>query len=401
MKRVLIFSLAYYPRFVGGAEVAVKEITDRISREEIEFHMVTLRFDSALPPHERIGNVVVHRIGFTRPAPTVADLKTFPLYLNKILFQVAAALAGASLHRRYHFDATWALMAHSAGIPALLFKWTHPGIPYLLTLQEGDPPEDIERTMRPARFLFDRAFKKANRVQAISTFLGEWARWRGYEGPLEIIPNGVDTEHFSKTYAPAVVADLRRKLGHHRGDVFLITTSRLVHKNGVDVVIRSLSYMHRVFLLILGVGPDEEKLRTLARELGVEERVRFLGHVDHVDLPKYLKASDIFVRPSRSEGMGNSFIEAFAAGIPVIATQEGGIADFLFDTERNIDQPATGFAVDKDDAKQIADKVRQITGNPALARQVVQNARELALARYDWNRVAREMKERVFGPLMR
>ena len=65
MKKVLIFSLAYYPKHVGGAEVAIKEITDRIDERDIEFHMVTLRFDSTLQKVEKVGNVLVHRIGFT------------------------------------------------------------------------------------------------------------------------------------------------------------------------------------------------------------------------------------------------------------------------------------------------------------------------------------------------
>ncbi|HJV32713.1 MAG TPA: hypothetical protein VJ694_01675, partial [Patescibacteria group bacterium] len=60
-KRVLIFSLAYHPKHVGGAEIAIKEITDRVPSDEIEFHMVTLRFDSTLPKTEKIGNVLVHR----------------------------------------------------------------------------------------------------------------------------------------------------------------------------------------------------------------------------------------------------------------------------------------------------------------------------------------------------
>ena len=64
VKKILIFSLAYYPNFVGGAEVAIKEITDRISPEDFEFHMITLRFDSRLPKTEKIGNIFVHRIGF-------------------------------------------------------------------------------------------------------------------------------------------------------------------------------------------------------------------------------------------------------------------------------------------------------------------------------------------------
>ena len=64
----------------------------------------------------------------------------------------------------------------------------------------------------------------------------------------------------------------------------------------------------------------------------------FWGQVDHKEMPKYLKISDVFTRPSRSEGFGISFVEAMAAEIPVVATQEGGLADFLFDPDRNKDK---------------------------------------------------------------
>src|SRR3989344_6357444 len=89
MKKILIFSLAYYPNAVGGAEVAIKEKTDRMP--DIEFHMITLRFDSTLPLVEKVGNVLVHRIGFARPHPTMADLRKWPLHLNKYIFHFFAA----------------------------------------------------------------------------------------------------------------------------------------------------------------------------------------------------------------------------------------------------------------------------------------------------------------------
>ena len=84
-----------------------------------------------------------------------------------------------------------------------------------------------------------------------------------------------------------------------------------------------------VSFLVFGLGPDKEILEQLSKSEGVTDRVRFLGQINHSEMPKYLKVSDIFIRPSLSEGFGISFIEAMAAGIPVIATQEGGIADFL------------------------------------------------------------------------
>jgi len=400
-KRVLIFSLAYHPKHVGGAEIAIKEITDRVPPEEIEFHMVTLRFDSTLPKTEKIGNVLVHRIGFTKPNPSMADLKRFPLHLNKFLFQFLAALKAGSLHRKYRYDAIWAMMAHACAVPAGLFKTFHPSVPYLLTLQEGDPIDHIKRTMRPVYPLFVRGFRNADAIQAISTFLARWGKEMGFRGDVKVIPNAVDTKHFSREYPAEELDALKAKLGKKAGDVFIITTSRLVAKNAVGDVIESLRFLpERYRFVILGIGPLEAELKAQTGRLDLRERVLFLGQVDHKEMPKYLRISDIFTRPSLSEGMGNSFVEAMAAGLPVVATQEGGIADFLFDPDRNPEKPSTGLAVDPRDPEALARQFQRFAEDAELRGRIVANARALAFAKYDWEKIARDMREGVFLPLV-
>jgi len=399
MKKILIFSLAYFPKHVGGAEVAIKEKTARMP--DIEFHLIANRYDSTLPKEEKIGNVLVHRIGITRPSPSMGDLRAWPLHLNKFLYQFLAAWKALQLHRQYRYDATWAMMAHACGVPAALFKMAHPEVPFVLELQEGDPPAQIERTMRPLWPLFARAFTSADVVSVISTFLGRWARARGFKGPVVLVPNAVNTAHFSQDIPPEKIRAIQEKLGKKEGDVFLITTSRLVHKNALDDVIRALSLLpETVHFVILGTGPDEAMLKELTKNEHVEARVHFLGQVGHADMPAYLKACDIFIRPSRSEGMGNSFVEAMAAGLPVIATQEGGIADFLFDEKRNPDKPTTGWAVDKDSPAQIAQAAKDIIARPEKVHMVVKDAYDMVIKKYDWDLVARDMREKVFGAVL-
>ncbi len=395
-KRVLIISLAYYP-FVGGDGVAIREITNRMSPGDITFDMVTLRFDSTLPQFERIGDVDVYRIGRGHHKPTSVAMASFHYRFIKLWFQFAAAWHGHRLQKKNKYDAVWAMMAHSAGVPAVIFKFFHPSVPYILTLQEGDPPEHVERVMRPLWLLFARSFTRADIVQTISTFLAEWARSRGFTGVLEVIPNGADIKHFSQSFPPATLDEYKKKLGKKEGDIYLITTSRLVRKNAVDDVIRALALLSpAVQFLILGIGSEEDALRTLAKELGVENRVKFLGYISHEHMPMYLKISDIFVRASRSEGQGASFMETMAAGLPVVATQEGGIADFLFDAKRNPEKETTGWAVDKDSPQQIAEAVQNILSNPAQAAKVIATAKELVSTKYDWDLIAKAMKERVF-----
>ncbi len=400
-KKVLIFSLAYYPNHVSGAEVAIKEITDRIEPEDIEFHLVTLRYNRELPKFEKVGNVYVHRIGLTAKSPTFEDLGRMPLHLNKPLFQFAAAWKALLLHRTQKFDGIWALMAHSSGVPAAIFKFFNPKVPFILTLQEGDPPEEIEKTMRPLWPLFSRAFTSADVVQVISNFLGDWARRMHFTGPLVMIPNGAsistDTE-----YDAEELRALEKSVGKKDGEFLLVSVSRLVHQKAIDMNLRALALLPaHVRYLIVGDGPETDTLKNLAKELGVADRAVFIGRVDRSMTSKYRKISNVFVLPSRSEGLGISFLSTMASGIPMVATQEGGIADFLFDAKRNPDQAPTGWAVDVDSPEQIKGAILDIMGHPEEVKKVVENAQALVRETYNWEHIVHRMKNEVFSKVLK
>jgi glycosyltransferase involved in cell wall biosynthesis len=369
MKRILIFSLAYYPH-VGGAEVAIKEITDRI--DDVEFHVLTLRF-SGESDVEHIGNVTVHRIG------------NGSSYISKILYIPRAVLRARKMHQALCFDAFWSMMSYML-FPIVVLRIAGIRIPYLLTLQEGDPWEHMFRRwfILPFRPLLSIGFKRATAIQAISTYLAVWAKRMGYQREVAVIPNGVDLSLFHGIARPSIAT---------AETINLITTSRLVHKNGLDEVIRALVLLpQNVQFVVYGSGPDEKKLRSLAKELDVEKRVLFKGYSPHSELVRAFATAHIFIRPSRSEGMGNSFIEAMAAGLPVVATQVGGISDFLFDEKRNPEMPPTGWAVDVDAPRAIADAVKDIMTNPEKVERVKRNSWALVLERYDWNLIAKQMR---------
>jgi glycosyltransferase involved in cell wall biosynthesis len=363
---------------------------------------VTLRFDSTLPKFERIGNVNIYRVGFTTKHPQIADLVKFPLVINKYLFPFLGFLKAWSLHRKNPYDGIWAMMANYAGFAALFFKMKFPEVPYLLTLQEGDPIEYIKTRVQKVYALFEKIFTRADFVQTISHYLADFARDMRYAGPLEVVPNAVNVAHFSQTYSTEELFALKQKLGKATDDVFLITTSRLVKKNAIDEVIRALPLLDtRIKFLVLGIGPDEATLRALADELKVSDREKFLRQVDHQEMPKYLAVSEIFIRPSRSEGLGISFLEAMAAGLPVIATPVGGIPDFLFDPEQNLGQEPTGLFCKVDDPASIATQVKRLMSDPALRARLVVNGKKLVTEKYDWNLIARQMQEHVFGQLLK
>ncbi|MBI4090993.1 MAG: glycosyltransferase family 4 protein [Candidatus Komeilibacteria bacterium] len=399
-KRILIFSLTYFP-FVGGAEVAIKEIIERIDLEKYSFDLITLRFDRALPRTEQRGNLTIHRIGFTAEHPSMTDLGREPLVLNKYFFPFTAFWKALTMHRRKPYDAVWVMLANYAGFGALFFKWVYPNVPMLLSLQEGDPIDHIKHRVRFVYPVFKDIFRKSDAVQAISSHLADFARSMGFEGKSVVVPNGVSTAVFGRQYDVAELAALRADLKIPAKATVLITTSRLVRKNAVDDVIRALPKLPDAYFVVLGTGPDEWSLKLLAQELKVAERVLFVGHVGHEHVPRYLKMADVFIRPSLSEGMGNSFIEAMAAGIPVIATPVGGIVDFLFDPEMNSDKEPTGIFCAVRDPESIVSKVKRLTSDGAVRERIVANAARLSHEQYNWDSLARRMEKEVFAKLFK
>ncbi len=398
-KKVLIFSVAYYPRFVGGAEVAVKDITDRLESDDFEFHLLTLCLDKKLPRYEKIGNVNVYRLGFVGNLRESADSLKFPLHLNKYLYPFLSAWFGYKLSRRIKFDFTWAIMANYSGFGALFFKWLKPKIPMLLTLQEGDPIEYITKESLRVRIgkieisvrglmypIFKKIFEKADFLQAISTYLAKFGKSMGFRGEPVVVPNGVDVSLFTKEMESEKRQKIRKEFGLGEADVALVTTSRLVIKNGVGDVIQALTLLpQNIKFVVFGEGYLESNLKNQVSNLKIEDRVIFKGYVDHKEMPEYLKACDIFIRPSLSEGFGNSFIEAMAARVPVIATLEGGIADFLVD---NI----TGYVCQKENPESIRSAVLRIQNDPNR-QAVIDNAYKMAVEKYDWSLVARQMQQ--------
>ncbi len=360
--------------------------------------MITLRIDSSLPKISMEGNVLVHRIGISIKNANYNQMSRFPLWLNVILFPFLSPLIALILHSKNKYSAIWGI---STPIPNGIFNIFHPHIPTILTLQDGDSLETVEKKMKPVWFFFKRGFKKAKIVHAISTFLGQWSRRMGFDGKLEIIPNGVDIKTFSRIFSEDVKYQLRKQLNLEPLDIVLITTSRLVYKNAVDEVIKSLLYLPaNVKFLILGTGVEKMYLEKLCTKLNIESRVTFVGFVKYEDIPKYLSISNIFIRPSRTEGLGNSFIEAMVYGIPVIGTQEGGLADFLFDEEHNPELLPTGWIVSKNNPEQIAQKVNLILSDDKKTDTIVKYSRNIAIQKYNWGLIANEIYNKLFKSII-
>lgn len=376
-KRILIFSTAYLP-FVGGAEIAVKEITDRVT--EYEFSLVTARLSHSVPRTEQLGRVRVYRLGCGIPS------------IDKIFLALIGPFYARRLYRKESFACVWAIMASYGGYAASRFA-RQCALPLLLTLQEGDSIEHIDQKVRWRRRAFHHIFMAANALQAISQYLLQWGKAMGFAGPIAmVVPNGVDTSVFIPSLNTERAA-IRKQWGYAEDLCVLITVSRLVKKNGIENLLRALSLAPAdTRLVICGTGPLEQQLRVLVHELALQERVQFVGHQTHETVARFVAASDIFVRPSLSEGLGNAFLEAMAVGVPVIGSAVGGIPDFLTDG-------VTGIVCNPHDPQSIADSIQRLMQLPEKERETM-TARASALVheRFTWDKIAKQMKT-VFDTL--
>lgn len=180
--------------------------------------------------------------------------------------------------------------------------------------------------------------------------------------------------------------DLRARYRRGSGPL-LIFVGRLVEQKGVGDLIRAVALaaddLPDVSLMVLGEGQDRAHFEALTASLNLAERVSFLGWVDHDVVPDYLAAADIFVGPSKgAEGQGLTFIEAMQAGTPVVATPCGGIVDAVRHEE-------TGLLVDAGAPERIAEAVRRLLSDPALAARLVRNGGDLVAREFTRERTAR------------
>lgn len=361
MRRVAIFTTAYLP-LIGGAEIAIAEITKRFS--DFHFDIYTARLNRKLPAVEQFGHVTVYRLGLG-------------FYFDKWWL----ALFGHRQARRHHhkipYDFIWGVMASFGGLAARNFKKLNPTLPFLLSLQEGDNLATIEFKGRLTLGAFTDIFLQADHIQPISFYLSDWAKKIGATGQIEVIPNGVDLKTFKL-----------RITNPHNKIPTIITTSRLVPKNGLLYLVRAMSLItSSARLIIVGSGRQKEFLRKEVKSLRLDHRIQFIDHANHNDLAERLAEADIFVRPSLSEGLGNAFLEAMAVGLPVVGTPVGGIPDFLEHGE-------TGWLVRPADSRSIAKMIDFILDpkNKSKVKNVVVNARYLVEKKYDWDTVALQFR---------
>ena len=216
------------------------------------------------------------------------------------------------------------------------------------------------------RFIERRVARSARAVVVPSQYLASIVRlWGVPADRIEVIYNGVSVGDVGRK-------DIIRGVLHFSGTL-LISVGRLVRWKGFDTVIRVFARIRKRFkpakLMIVGSGPDLERLEALASREGVQDDVIFSGAVDHEALLRYLRASDILVLNTSYEGLSHLLLETMAVGVPIVTTAVGG-------NPETIEDGVSGYLVKPNDMTALESRVARILNEPELASRLVRAGHE-------------------------
>ncbi len=366
--RVLIINYEF-PPLGGGAGNATACLAREWARHGHAVEIVTGGF-RGLPAREVRDGYVVRRLPTPRRAQgqcSVGEMCAF------MVASCAAVLMGPRP------DVAIAFFSIPSGPAAWLLRLLR-GVPYLVSLRGGDVPgfdaKNLARLHSLTNPLTALLWRNARAVVGNSAGLCELAR--NFTPGLEVleIPNGVDTACF----APGV-----------RGEAEgceLLFVGRLAPQKGVDVLLRALALIPKGWRLrIAGDGPEGARLSALAIQLGLGERVQFLGWTQRECLPGMYRSADVFVFPSYDEGMPNVVLEALASGLPIVATRIAG-------NEQLVEDGANGALVPAGEPEVFAKRLLPLILDRDLRRAMGARSREIAVERFSWGRSA-EQYERL------
>lgn len=231
---------------------------------------------------------------------------------------------------------------------------------------------------RAARALYALLLKRTQIVTVLSLKNHALAfDLAGSQVACAALPVGLDAVRFTVT-ADVVRRRQELRAGMMPNDVLFVFVGRLVAYKGLDVLIRALKDVPNARCIVGGDGRERQSLQTLSCEIGVEDRLTFLGHISDQEKVAVMHAADVFVLPSTTtaEAFGIAQVEAQLCGLPVIATDlPTGVTEVTLDRE-------TGLIIPPGDAPALAAAMRELTGDRELRRRLGAAGRARAEANY-------------------
>ena len=337
---------------------------------------------------------------FTTSIDSVDSLEIYPnmrIHRNATSFKIASANASFKLiYKPLNYDLD-IVHAHSpipySDLPALLYA-KRKKVPFLLTYQ-FDGQETGGSFMRNTgvsvynKLFINKVMGSAEVIIATTkAYANESPFLRRYKDKIVVIPNGINIPEVTTKYTRE---ESRINLGLPLEDNIILFFGSLVQYKGPDILLKSFKIVKKEFpntkLIFAGRGPMLDYLTELAKKLDLENNVMFTGFVEDEKKPLYYKAADIFCLPSTTmaESFGIVNLEAMAAGIPIVASDLGGIPDIVKHGEN-------GLLAKPRNVQSLADALTYLLKNEDLRKKFGNKGRELA-DNYSWDKIAKETEE--------
>jgi glycosyltransferase involved in cell wall biosynthesis len=256
------------------------------------------------------------------------------------------------------------------------------GVPVRVASQRN-PASSLPRAARRLDRLLGRGGWYSANVAVSEDTRASFRRYpEAYRRRMEVIYNGVapptaigSPRGKSRDEVRAEAREAARaRLGLPRDVQLLTAVGRLALQKNHALLFHALVPLKGAHLALAGAGELEQELRALARELAVEERVHFLGELDREGVAELLHASDLFLMPSRFEGLSNALLEALSAGLPIIASDIPANREVL----QAVDGTRAGCLLSPDDAAAWASRIRHFLHDPGVAAELGTRARRRA-----------------------
>lgn len=353
-----------YPTY-GGSGVIATELGKELAFRGHEVHFVSY----ALP--FRLSNYV-ENIFFHEVETSSYPLFEFPLYslsLASKMVEIAEFENLDLLHVHYaipHASSAYLAKKMLAGKKDLKVITTLHGTDITLV--------GLEPSFLP---LVKFSIEQSDGVTSVSRFLKEKTITNySSEKIIDVIPNFVDTE----VYKPKENGDFKKHLAPG-GEKILVHTSNFRAVKRVPDVIKIFEKVQKDIpskLILVGDGPDRSECERLCREMGICDKVKFLGKQE--GLVEILTSSDIFLIPSQSESFGLAALEAMACGLPVVSSSVGGLPELIKHNE-------TGYIAEIGDVERMAKYVRELLSNNKKYKMFAENSRRRAVDKFDKSKV--------------
>jgi glycosyltransferase involved in cell wall biosynthesis len=209
---------------------------------------------------------------------------------------------------------------------------------------------------------------------------------RIYSRNSTVIYPGIDT----RLYTPQLDASVLKEQYCPEGEQLVLTVSRLYPAKKIDLLIRAMKQLKdlgkRVRLVIIGEGPERDRLQRLAHELELTREVIIEGSVSDKEMPRYFSAADAFVFAAHDEPWGLVVLEAMASGLPVLVPSTGG-------PNESVQDGVTGFQVDGQNPDEYVEKLRMILDNSDLAKKVGREARSTVQRRFNIKQTVNSLED--------